>query len=301
MSGSPSLAETVFPRATRNAARAWFLAFAGIALTPTLMRRIATDLETKRASTKVAAVDEQARAKLRNRFKRLLAGIMPPENNGLPLRTRVRPARSIRYDGAGEAGRFPSYKVGHLVSFESSLERQLIETLDAVDEVEWYVEQPVRIPFEFRGESCVYVPDFLVHMVDGAVLLVEVKSVFATALLQNMAKFSAALDYCRERGWGFLVTDPARGSNVLRLARLADDVFEQDLISLLGHGPLTFFEYKRRFPDAASSALTAAIVRHGLELEQPFLLSFPTGAPCQFSIRAAKQMAACERDIRDEA
>ncbi|HET6711777.1 Tn7 transposase TnsA N-terminal domain-containing protein [Amycolatopsis sp.] len=83
-----------------------------------------------------------------------------------------------------------------------------------------------------------YYPDLLVDLRDGRRLLVEVKArIDDFALAENVAKFAAARDYCRQLGWGFVaITDRLAGPSDL-LRREVDPRAEQELRDHLAVGP----------------------------------------------------------------
>lgn len=90
---------------------------------------------------------------------------MNPIRKFFPLRTSV-------------GGKFPSIKNERLVSYESQLELAFIYHLELSPKVKTYLEQPLKI------ES--YVPDFLVELINGKKVLVEVK--YASEVKENPLK-----------------------------------------------------------------------------------------------------------------
>lgn len=74
---------------------------------------------------------------------------------------------------------------------KSSYETRYVQKLEADPEVMAFVYEPFRIPYEFEGIQLWYIPDFLVHFVDGREELVEVKPAKMTMLPKNVSKFEA--------------------------------------------------------------------------------------------------------------
>lgn len=104
-------------------------------------------------------------------------------------------------------GTFQSTKMGQVVHFRSSLERDFFIGLEnALNVIEYFVE-PFGIDYSLDGVEHVYIPDVLVSFVDGVNVLVEVKPQFLWNDRTNVAKFEYATKYCNERGWSFVVTD----------------------------------------------------------------------------------------------
>lgn len=73
------------------------------------------------------------------------------------------------------AGHFYSQKLERTVQYESGLELDIMTLLERSEQVSFYQEQPVAIPYSFKGRLRKYYPDLLVATVDGRCLLVEVK------------------------------------------------------------------------------------------------------------------------------
>lgn len=281
LSMSPSPADQVFPGASPGRATVWFFVFSGLKWKRTLAAQI-------NAAIRVRRVERRRTDAAGRRLARLLEGALWAKE-GTPSRGRVTPVRQVNNLEGQEPPVIVSRKTGRPVAFESNLEKQMIETLEDAATVEWYVEQPVTIRYAFRGNSRRYVPDFLVHLQDGRVLLIEVKSLVDTPLVLNLAKFNAALDYCARLGWGFVVAEASRGPHIPILCHYRDLGFEKSLTRRLERGPLSFVEYRNLFPNTKFAALAAAAVALGLEFERPFRLSGATIVG-SFSSRATEQM-----------
>lgn len=117
------------------------------------------------------------------------------------------PARSIGVRRRGVAARVRLAEGGR-VDAESSLERDLLRSLDFRDDVISVREQPMKIRFELNGRQRAYTPDVIAQFrtpKGTRTVVYEIK--VADELHQNWAelkpRFRAAMRYCRERGWKF--------------------------------------------------------------------------------------------------
>ncbi|MDH1291442.1 TnsA endonuclease N-terminal domain-containing protein [Comamonas terrigena] len=119
------------------------------------------------------------------------------------------PVRTFRVKKRGVTGKVQLSEGGRLRS-ESTLERDLIITLDFHSDVRAVIEQPVRIDYEHEGQRRRFTPDVLAEFdaVGGhapRIVLYEVK--FHQELQERWGelrpRFKAATHYCRQRGWRF--------------------------------------------------------------------------------------------------
>ncbi|MFB4285914.1 TnsA endonuclease N-terminal domain-containing protein [Nonomuraea sp. MTCD27] len=162
------------------------------------------------------------------RCARLLAATVWPSTRGdLPDTRQVRALRSIRE--REHSGLWDSPKLSRKVAYESIAELRVIQTFDLADQIAWYCEQPVAIPYRFGGEERTYYPDLLAMTKDQRCFLVEVKPHVEMATSINRAKAAAMFAYCAEHGWGHIVTDGAR--HMRQLADLTVDPTTVDLLS----------------------------------------------------------------------
>lgn len=117
------------------------------------------------------------------------------------------PTRQVSAGGGNVIGKFPSLKMGRLVSYESLLERDMFLLLDFDPEVTFFEEQPVAIEYERDGRTLHYIPD--IHVVRaGKHELVECKPQHLVDSEENLHKWVAARLWCAEHRWRFrVVTD----------------------------------------------------------------------------------------------
>lgn len=146
------------------------------------------------------------------------------------------PVRAVSNRGGNIIGRFPSFKLGRMVDFESLIERDFIYLLDFEREVMWFEEQPLTLEYEQQGKVRCYTPDFQVVR-QGQPMLVECKPKKAVNLAKNQEKFQAGQTWCAARGWKFqVVTDEElrggyRLSNVKFLTQFAHYSLDPELIN----------------------------------------------------------------------
>lgn len=135
-------------------------------------------------------------------------------------------ARKIPINRRSVTGRNPSLKVGRMVGFESTLERDLFERLEFDFAVTWYQEQPLSIPYTCNGFDVAYIPDVLVRFAPEAErhpALMEVK--YSEDLARNWEeyrpRFAAAGAYARDHCLDFVVnTEREIRTAYLRNAKL---------------------------------------------------------------------------------
>ncbi len=125
-------------------------------------------------------------------------------NPAQPVPPPTTAARTVDLD---EEGRGSVYleKLGRDASFDSGHEARLLRILNNSNLIRTFQEQPVAIPYRFKGGTRRYYPDVVARLTDGRVILIEVKPVGQLAFEINQTKFAAGRTYAHERGWGWLV------------------------------------------------------------------------------------------------
>lgn len=101
-----------------------------------------------------------------------------------------------------------------LHQYESSLERDLIISLEFDQNVESYEEQPIRIHYSVDGQSRSYTPDFFVRYRDDiepankfkpTIIEVKYRSEIKEKWKELKPKFMAALRYADKHGYRFKI------------------------------------------------------------------------------------------------
>ncbi len=189
--------------------------------------------------------------------------------------------RKVSHRGGNIIGRFPSLKVGRMVSFESLIERDFIYWLEYEPGVSWFEEQPLTLTYQEEQRSLSYTPDFHVVTPKGH-LLVECKPEQFVNSSTNQQKFAAAEAWCANRGWRFQVVTEVqlqqgyRLQNIRRLIQFAryplDPEFKEQVQTLLSGAarPVTLAELMQQLapehPQAAFIPLLALAGQHDISL-----------------------------------
>ncbi|MBX2969936.1 MAG: Tn7 transposase TnsA N-terminal domain-containing protein [Cyclobacteriaceae bacterium] len=117
------------------------------------------------------------------------------------------PVRKVRSNGFTVVGEVSTAKAQN-VQFESSLEEGFILILNFDPDVVTIKDQPIRIPYtNADGITSWYTPDFLVHYKNRKPVLFEVKTLAYLRKYRKelKARFDAAIQFAKERGWDFCV------------------------------------------------------------------------------------------------
>lgn len=104
-----------------------------------------------------------------------------------------------------KTGWYPSSKMNKKFKYRSGYEETVYQCLDAWQDVLAFEAEPFKIPYLFQGEAHKYTPDILVHFLDGHKEIWEIKPGGQTRLPKNEAKWHAAAEACKNRGWDFVV------------------------------------------------------------------------------------------------
>lgn len=126
-----------------------------------------------------------------------------------------KPVRKVINNAVSQTGEIPSTKSGRMVSYESGIEADFAQILEFDRNVEYFIEQPLKIPYIGEdGKDHEYTPDFLAyynpHVSPGKHFpptLFEVKPI---RKLESDArvleyKFAAAKKFAEEKQWRFLI------------------------------------------------------------------------------------------------
>jgi hypothetical protein len=96
-------------------------------------------------------------------------------------------------------------KKGGYVFCRSSWETKAVHILDNDITVVSFKVEPFTIPYLLNKKLRHYVPDFLIEHIDGRKIIVEVKPACYVNAPINVTKFSAAREYCSQKGFEFEV------------------------------------------------------------------------------------------------
>jgi hypothetical protein len=99
-----------------------------------------------------------------------------------------------------------SKKLGKKINCRSSYEKDVIEDIfENDDSVISFEYEPCVISYKFDGKTRKYFPDFLVDLDSGNKMLVEVKPECFVSDSINIAKFEAAINYCKDNNLKFKI------------------------------------------------------------------------------------------------
>ncbi|WP_406863594.1 sigma factor-like helix-turn-helix DNA-binding protein [Streptomyces sp. HUAS MG47] len=175
---------------------------------------------------------------------------------------------TLREEENADRGRFGVWhcpKLDRDVSYESETELRVIHLLSFAPQIAYYQEQPLAISYEFAGQQRTYYPDLLAVTEDGRCILIEVKRVYEMAMAINVAKYRAAEEFCRLRGWGLVATDGNRTRRLLE-HRAVDPRLEAALVAALdAQGELTWPQVVAAADSLPLDALglSSLILKHG--------------------------------------
>lgn len=162
-------------------------------------------------------------------------------NIGLPDYQSLSRARQVHRSLPKNS--FFSKKMMRDVQFESTLEHRVYWLLELSDEVLYYQEQPLAIPYCAEEGQANYYPDVLIWLRSGRCILAEVKTLTEIGLYINQQKFAALKQFCELQGWGMLVTDGRRTLRFLQDYK-PNPRFTEHILETLKQGPLDWPSYR---------------------------------------------------------
>jgi len=128
--------------------------------------------------------------------ERLLAPTFPPISSAavarpeiiLPQDGKSRSRTVVSRSRARGTGKYPSWKMGRMIQWESPNELNALRLLDADPAVRAFHEQPLAIRFALDDAIHLHYPDLLVEWSDGSRELWEVKPVREARRPENLAR-----------------------------------------------------------------------------------------------------------------
>lgn len=159
----------------------------------------------------------------------------------LPNYGTIRRARSVHR--SLPTNTFYSKKMLREVQFESTLEHRVFWLLEQSDEVVYYQEQPLAIPYLNDETEARYYPDVMIWLRSGRCIVAEVKVLTEIGLQPNQLKFDALQKFCDSKGWGTLITDGRRTAKYLQTYK-QNPKFVEHVMGALAAGALDWADYR---------------------------------------------------------
>lgn len=106
----------------------------------------------------------------------------------LPKDGKTRSRTVVSRSRACGTGKYPSWKMGRMVQWESPNELNALRLLDADPAANSFQEQPLVIRYQLQGEAFLHYPDLLVEWDNGRRELWEIKPAREAALPQVSAR-----------------------------------------------------------------------------------------------------------------
>lgn len=180
--------------------------------------------------------------------------------------------RVVTRSGSILRGKFPSSKNGRMVAYEQLLEADALVLFEMSPFIRSYREQPERVYYPDGSRTRVYVPDFEVELLNGALVLIEVKPAKRLAAPELAHKFACVQQHMARLGRQFVIlTDDAirlqpRLANLRIVLRnsSAGDVTDHEMRS--GMSVLTLASVKTlgEAIELVGKAIVFALLRNGI-------------------------------------
>lgn len=186
----------------------------------------------------------------------------------------LQPQRKVSENSRFKNGMYYSGKCKRWIQYESGIEYEFIIQLEQMDNILFYYEQPVRIPFRQGRRKLNYTPDFGLYLKTGEFVLVEIKDLPHMLADKVQLKVEALLDFCSKKGFGLLFFD---GKNTFdKLLKIRNNrKLEKAILNVLDKGPLNKPEYNEiaRQCQSTHNELLKVVIRHNLRFRPyPFKL-----------------------------
>ncbi len=154
--------------------------------------------------------------------------------------------RNVPFDYQKNSGSFYSHKLKREVQFESGREKEMFIYMEKHDDVVWYKEQPLKLSYRLQDKDRYIYPDCLFELSSGKRIVVDVRPVFKMALSENVFKWKLMQKYCRQKGYGLLVTDGKKSIRHFLLHKVNQDFAKAVLVKLSEVKPRSLWwqEYK---------------------------------------------------------
>lgn len=186
----------------------------------------------------------------------------------------LRPQRKVSEHPRYKSGVFYSEKCGRWIQYESGLEQNFIMQLEQFENVLFYYEQPVQIPYWRGRRKQTYTPDFGIYLDTGEFVLVEIKNLPSMLEDKVQLKAEALLAFCSKKGFGLLFFDGKYTFDKLLKVK-SNRRLEKEILKALDGGILRRKQYREIVEKCGSTQneLFKVIIKYNLKFKSfPFKL-----------------------------
>ena len=186
----------------------------------------------------------------------------------------LQPQRKVSEHHRYKSGVFHSAKCQRAIQYESGLELSFMMQLESLDNVVFYYEQPVQIPYWRGRKKQTYTPDFGIYLNTKEFVLVEIKDLPSMLEDKVQRKTEALLDFCSKKGFGLLFFDGKNTFDKLLTCK-NNRKLEREILKAIAETPLRKKQYDEITQRCNSTPreLWKVIIKHNLKFRSfPFKL-----------------------------
>lgn len=188
----------------------------------------------------------------------------------------LQPQRIVSEHHRYKSGVFYSEKSKRWIQYESGLELSFITQLEQMENVLFYYEQPVKIPYWRGKRKQTYTPDFGIYLDTKEFVLVEIKNLSNMLEDKVQMKVEALLDFCSKKGFGLLLFDGKHTFDSL-LKIKNNRMLEKEILKAIDNNVLRKKQYNEIIKKCHSTQneLLKVIIKHSLKFKPfPFKLQY---------------------------
>lgn len=186
----------------------------------------------------------------------------------------LQPQRIVSEHHRYKSGTFYSEKSKRWIQYESGMELSFMMQLEQMENVLFYYEQPVQIPYWRGKRKQTYTPDFGIYLTTKEFVLVEIKDLPSMLEERVQMKVEALLKFCSQKGFGLLFTDGKYTFD--KLLKIKNNRrLEKEIINAIDHNVLRKKQYDEimKACNSTQNELLKVIIKHNLKFKPfPFKL-----------------------------
>lgn len=186
----------------------------------------------------------------------------------------LQPQRKVSEHRRFKSGVFHSEKCNRDIQYESGLELNFMLQLEQLENVLFYYEQPVQIPFRRGKRKQTYTPDFGIYLNTKEFVLVEIKDLPSMLEDRVQMKVEALLGFCSQKGFGLLFFDGKHTFDKL-LTTKNNPKLEKEVLGAIDNNVLRKKQCSEIIKkcDSTQNELFRVIIKHNLKYKSfPFKL-----------------------------